>query len=237
MRIAYIILLLISFNFSNAQDFSAIYKQNIEVSKEEVPANERDAVFSQRHQLLMNNVKEIAKQLEYELKVSGGVSTFKSKEFLAKNNQQHLLKLANIYSSGTFYNDLSSGENLWQTEVFGKEYLVDLSQTDWRISKETEVINGYHCNKAEAIRTSYNKGKPIKTKVVAWYANEIPVNFGPVGYSGLPGLIVKLDIKDRSFVLQEINEVENKDFWEPEGKDITLQAYYELFTTARDNFQ
>lgn len=165
------------------------------------------------------------------------MSSFKAKEFLAKNNQQHLLKLANIYSSGTFYSDFSPGKNIWQTEIFGNDYLINLPKVDWKIGSETKVINGYHCNKVEAIRISYGKGKPIKTKVIAWYASEIPINFGPVGYSGLPGIVVKLDIKDRSFILQKINEVENQNLLEPEGKEISLQTYYELFASVRENFQ
>lgn len=70
MRTTFIILFL-SFNFAVGQDFSAIYTQDIEVSKEEVPTTQRDVVFAQRHQLLMDNVKEIAEQMEYELKVRG----------------------------------------------------------------------------------------------------------------------------------------------------------------------
>lgn len=41
--------------------------------------------------------------------------------------------------------------------------------------------------------------------VVAWFTPEIPVSFGPLGYYGLPGLIVELDTPHKQYVLQEIN--------------------------------
>lgn len=234
----FIVVFLIQFSFCQAQSFSAVYKQKINVSEKEEMANKKEATIAQRHQLLMKKTKEVADQLEYQLKIDGNESIFKMKEFLVKNNQQHLLSLANIYAKGIFYNNISNSESLWQIEAFGKEYLIDIPQPEWKISKETRIINGYQCKKAEAIRTVYSKGKPIEKKVIAWYAGEIPLSFGPLGYSGLPGLILQLDIEDRSFVLHEMSNKKNVHINKPEeGKEVSLKDYYELYSKAKNNFQ
>jgi hypothetical protein len=34
---------------------------------------------------------------------------------------------------------------------------------------------------------------PKETELVVWYAEGIPVSFGPEGYSGLPGVIMEID--------------------------------------------
>jgi GLPGLI family protein len=41
--------------------------------------------------------------------------------------------------------------------------------------------------------------------VTAWYAPDIPVRFGPIGYGGLPGLILELQNESATFYVTKIN--------------------------------
>ncbi|WP_281298109.1 GLPGLI family protein [Flavobacterium limnophilum] len=98
-----------------------------------------------------------------------------------------------------------------------------LPNLKWKMEGETRVIGGYNCFKATAIRpvskTDFRNFAPKKedattskpadaTKktsfmdqievpkevaVTAWYTPEIPVNQGPEGYWGLPGLILEVN--------------------------------------------
>ena len=59
----------------------------------------------------------------------------------------------------------------------------------WRDKK----IEGYTCFKATSIKIVKNNNGVFEHPIEAWFTTEIPLNFGPADYGGLPGLI--LDIK------------------------------------------
>lgn len=222
--------------YLNAQSLTAIYKQNIKLPEKEKPTDEKNAKRYERHQHLLNETKNLTDQLKYKLIFNNNKAVFSMKNIMLKDESHHLMSLANIYSKGIFYNDNTNKKRIWNTKAFGENYVIDLPLLEWNISNEEESINGYICNKAIAKKTSYNKGEKYEKDVVAWYTNEIPVSYGPVGYSGLPGLIVKLEILDRVFTLQTVHTKENIPIDEPkDGKKIDLKEYYGLFEKANNN--
>lgn len=98
-----------------------------------------------------------------------------------------------------------------------------LSNLKWKMEAETRLIGGYNCFKATAIKqvskSDFRNLRPKKEEtntikpteelkktsfmdalempkeviVTAWYTPEIPVNQGPEGYWGLPGLILEIN--------------------------------------------
>lgn len=76
---------------------------------------------------------------------------------------------------------------------------------DWEISNEKAKIGAYNAQKA----TTEFAGK----KWTAWFSSELPFQDGPYKFSGLPGLIVKIEDegKNYSWVLQGNKKVPN---WE-----------------------
>lgn len=76
---------------------------------------------------------------------------------------------------------------------------------DWKISNEKAKIGAYNAQKA----TTEFGGK----KWTAWFSSELPFQDGPYKFSGLPGLIVKIEDegKNYSWVLQGNKKVPN---WE-----------------------
>ncbi|CCH54759.1 Protein of unknown function, Porph ging [Fibrisoma limi BUZ 3] len=90
-------------------------------------------------------------------------------------------------------------------EMLGKTYIVDdsLRTPTWRILDQIKEVAGHICMKAET-------EDPIKKhKVTAWFAQDIPVSAGPERYSGLPGLILELDINGGDVII-EATKVEFK---------------------------
>jgi len=90
-------------------------------------------------------------------------------------------------------------------EMLGKTYLLEdsLMKYNWRIQNQIKDVAGYVCMKAETYDSIKNQ------KIIAWFAQDIPVSAGPERYFGLPGLILELDINDGD-VLVTAQKVELK---------------------------
>lgn len=80
----------------------------------------------------------------------------------------------------------------------------------WNLTNETKEIGGYKCYKATYTYIQKWRGREFPWKVVAWYSPEIPLPYGPIRYSGLPGLILELTEKETGFVVDKINFMEEK---------------------------
>jgi GLPGLI family protein len=118
--------------------------------------------------------------------------------------------------SANTYTDLAKQMQYEGREFFEKEFLIidSLKQYKWKLSEETKTIAKQLCKKATTMvaatqvrmRVSIGRGgenntdttantprAPKETELVVWYAENIPVSFGPENYSGLPGVIMEID--------------------------------------------
>jgi GLPGLI family protein len=135
-----------------------------------------------------------------------------------------------------------------------------LTHLKWKMEGETRVIGGYNCYKATAVRavpkTDFRNFRPKEEKknevkatagekkssimdmievpkeqtITAWYTPEIPVNQGPEGYWGLPGLI--LEVNDGKTVIlcsKVVLNPKEKAIIKPatNGKVVTQQVFDE----------
>jgi GLPGLI family protein len=113
------------------------------------------------------------------------------------------------------YTDLAKQMQYEERAFFEKEFLIidSLKQYKWKLSEETKTIAKQLCKKATTMitapqmrmRVSVTSGgnntdttantprAPKETELVVWYAENIPVSFGPDSYSGLPGVIMEID--------------------------------------------
>lgn len=82
-------------------------------------------------------------------------------------------------------------------QMLGKVYLVEgeLPTYDWKIQNDLKDISGHICMKAVTEDTVKQQ------KIVAWFAQDMPVSAGPERYCGLPGLILELDVNDGAMVI------------------------------------
>lgn len=81
-------------------------------------------------------------------------------------------------------------------------YEDDPGKWSWQMSAETDTVAGYICQKA---RTQF-RGR----EYVAWFSPEIPLNDGPWKFSGLPGLILKVEDAEGLFVFELIGLKQHK---------------------------
>ena len=113
------------------------------------------------------------------------------------------------------YTDMAKQMQYEERAFFEKEFLIidSLKQYKWKLSEETKTIAKQLCKKATTMvtapqmrmrvsiggagnntdTTANTPRAPKETELVVWYAENIPVSFGPDNYSGLPGVIMEID--------------------------------------------
>ena len=98
--------------------------------------------------------------------------------------------------------DFKNGKNTFSSRIARDQYSYDEDRPmDWKILPETAAIGEYKTQKAEtkfAGRTWF-----------AWFTTDIPIQDGPYKFSGLPGLMVKVEDSkgDYSFDLKETKKI------------------------------
>jgi GLPGLI family protein len=80
---------------------------------------------------------------------------------------------------------------------------------------------------------------PKEITITAWYTPEIPVNQGPEGYWGLPGLILEVnDGKTTIFVQKCLNPKDKVEIKAPNnGKEVSQKEYDEIVTKKMEEFR
>ncbi|TKC06241.1 GLPGLI family protein [Pedobacter frigoris] len=76
------------------------------------------------------------------------------------------------------------------------QYVDEIGALPWKISKETDTVASYTCQKA----TLNFRGRDY----VAWFTEDVPVNDGPWKFGGLPGLILKIEDTKGLFLFELI---------------------------------
>lgn len=123
--------------------------------------------------------------------------------------------------TNTTYTDIAKQIQYEERAFFEKEFLIvdSLKQHKWKLSEETKTIAKQLCKKATTMITApqmrmrVSRGgennsdsaanapiKPKETELVVWYAENIPVSVGPDNYSGLPGVIMEMDVDNGASV-------------------------------------
>lgn len=91
--------------------------------------------------------------------------------------------------SNIIYTDLTEGTFTMEKDAMGEQFLIKdkMRQAKWKITEETRDILGYTCRRANGIVSD-------SVYVVAFYTDDIRISGGPELFSGLPGMILQLNI-------------------------------------------
>ncbi len=180
----------------------------------------------------------LVQDFNYTLKFNDNESLFSKEESLLNdgNKNSNYYYLANaMVGKGVFYQSKEDNLILKQLSVTGTTFLISNNLfTDWEITKETKKINGFLCFKA--IRKC--ETCPNKESESVWFTPDIPVSFGPLGYGGLPGLVV--EVKKGLLITIRLETIEYSDkvicIDKPQkGKEITLEEYIKITNKYRED--
>ncbi len=137
-----------------------------------------------------------------------------------------------------FYMNVITNQKLKQTVAFGKKFLIqsNINSLQWKRHKETKKIQNYLCNKATSIKKEVNSKGTFEKLVVAWYTLQIPIEQGPRGYGGLPGLILELQEDKIIYYATKIdlNKKLKKGIRKPSKGKLVTEKEYEAIVLGSD---
>lgn len=186
--------------FSQGKDkYLATYLEKRVVSAEEIKRIESFPIFL-KNKLL----KEINLGEEKILFLDNETSFYSLKDDVKKIKEDGVSK--QILTLSDYYKDFKNNRLIITRNAGEEEYVIKekLHPFKWKLINETKMINSMMCKKATSLDF---KGR----EVVAWYTEIIKISNGPFEYGGLPGLIIQLKSKHKSFELKEIKKTNTKE--------------------------
>lgn len=188
---------------------------------------------------LEESMNKANKLLVFNLYFRNNESTFEVKPFLESPDQKLLKFSVGPLAKGIYYN--SNNQRFRKMNVFGEDFLITYPMPiKWKLENDTKKIGKYLVYKATTTEEVITENKPKKYIITAWYCPEINIPFGPIGYSGLPGLILELEKnKERYFVSKmELNPKSSIKINKPKkGKKITFLEYNKMSLNAMQKYR
>src|SRR5690554_2667861 len=133
-----------------------------------------------------------------------------------------------------FYFLKNKNEVIFTYSLLKNNYLVEdkLPKIEWELSSEKREIENLICYKA----TTAFRGR----NWTAWYSPDIPINYGPWKFYGLPGLIIELKEDTNRFAFALTDYVlKSKDTTPtvklPNSRKVTMKKMAEITDEAYDN--
>lgn len=197
MKKAIFVLFLFGIQLLNAQVQSGkvVYRVKV-IEDQKVDGKEiKDPEIRNRALNKLYEFDHIVGFLAYDLNFSTKKAVFNREMTLSPDNGTDLEEASSsVGIIGDYYTDLTNNLRIHHHYFLGKSWLLEekIDDIEWEIHDETKEINGYQCQKATAI---INLNDIKKGEITAWFAPEIPFQYGPMGFAGLPGLILGLEIR------------------------------------------
>ncbi|NOR26961.1 MAG: GLPGLI family protein [Lutibacter sp.] len=198
--------------------------------------NEIDKV--EQKEVLKRIFEESGKEssINFKLIFNNEKSVFFAEKALNRNDNKVDLVSIKAKILGKIFVNLETKEIIQHKEKFGETFNINssLNEHEWILTKEQLKIGKYSCYKA-ILKSKKDK----KSETIAWYAPELASRVGPLGYCGLPGLVIIL--KDDIFIysLKEIifnlPKQDDKTIHRPKtGMEVSIKEYDSIYKIMRE---
>ena len=212
--------------FSQLKEGRAIYNVKTSINFQNIESENDKQVLKK----IFNETEQVSKTY-FELLFNKKESIFYGYSQLIKNENKIDLVNINAKIIGSVYVNLSEGEVIQKKEKFGETFLVNFKTDsfEWELINESIKFGDYTCFKAVL-----KNQKQKRNKTIEWYTPDIQFQFGPLGYSGLPGFIILL--KDDIFIYSlgkvrfSLTDREKKKIRKPKkGIKVTRSEYDSIY--------
>jgi GLPGLI family protein len=228
---------LITYNYAQETNFLATYKVNFNLVNfdslmVENKLKGRDLTIQKMVEKQLKLLKENSKNLEklrFTLEYNRNTSKFIEVPLLhIEQRKMHLIKTMMGITDEKYYTIYNI--IIREINAYGQDFLIEFPKIKWKITNTSKKIGKYTCYKATAVMKRENSKGKFDQNIIAWFTPNIPFNYGPKNYSGLPGLIVELtEGEKKSYQLVNIkNKSYNKLEIPTNGKKISLEEFKDL---------
>lgn len=188
---------------------------------------------SENMKVIVKKIIDHAKKTKYVLLTSPKESFFKKEEVMSKGDKTTYEK---IFKEGAsrftgfhekLYSDYQKTQIIFIQNLAGKEVVVkkQFHDFEWKIKKSSKSILGFATKKAES--TYHDPITGDSHTIIAWFAPSIPIRSGPDIFTGLPGLILELELPKAVITAETIEEDEKLEIKKLNDKDALTQKEYE----------
>lgn len=175
---------------------------------------------------LIPNLNEKLIEVNFDMIISNGESVFAlvDADKLSKEDINSVLDICDMLGNRC-YKSKDSDFSM----VEKSDFLIKFpTRINWKITDEKKTIQGYKCRKAIAVLEKLNEDNQYYEAypLVAWFADDIVLPFGPNGIGNLPGQILELEQRIITFVAVKI---ERGNFILPKKdtkEELTIKEYY-----------
>ena len=147
---------------------------------------------------------------------------------VAMEHEGAMVQIKMTEPDNQFYTDLQKKETIEQREFMTRMFLIEDKQdaAGWKLTGEQKEVLGFACQQA-------SKSTSDSTGVIAWFCPEIPVPAGPQNYTGLPGLVLEVNVNDgdRTITATQIDlaAVSAEDILKPKkGKKVSREEFDQI---------
>lgn len=159
---------------------------------------------------LISNLELKMEQVTFDLDYNDSISRFTIRNnSLSEEDNNVIMDIADMLGKEC-YSRTNSNISLVGNIKFSdyKGFTVySFINTEWVITDEKKIINGYECSKAfTTVKKDYGDGKENSLyELTAWFAPDIKDSFGPKSFKGLPGMILELE---QNLVIFKANKID-----------------------------
>jgi len=191
------------------------------ISKLDISKLENDPSVNKAQLEYSRKLKSQMEEMQYTLKALKEESSFETLYQIPIGRK--INPIAQHQKNQKFY--VNNTEYIEAIDFQGQDLLIIEKpfKKEWKLLPETSNVLGYNCKKAEL--TYKEAGEEFH--ILAWFAPDINYNFGPKGFHGLPGLILKLERND--VLIFEATKIEPK-------KNLIVTKPYRGKRTTREAF-
>ena len=130
-------------------------------------------------------------------------------------------------SQGKRFVDLSTNSVVATRDLMGKKFLVTGTpeKYKWKMTGKSKQVGSYLCQEAT--------WQDSTTQIIAWFTPMIPVQAGPDDYTGLPGVILHMNINDGETEITatdvQLGEVDSNTLLAPtEGEEVSQEEWTKI---------
>jgi GLPGLI family protein len=145
---------------------------------------------------ILKNTPDITAYLEF----TNSESLYKVEDKM-KNDGKISFNINRTFAGGDdrYYKNTKTKEYFQENGTLGELMLIEIEPKKWQITQASKKIGNYLCYKAIDFESTNKKMKPV-----VWFTPQIPVSFGPKEYNGLPGLVLLVEMSNRTISASQI---------------------------------